>query len=185
MNIIKNPKLRAGLIRVGVPFVLACALGCATTLPVDQQVADSNLTTAVGTKLSLDPEIDRYRIDIDTVNGVVTLRGSVANADQRSDAERIVEGSEGVREVVNHLEIEPASRTPSAQFEDAWIVAMISSKLAVDPEVHSRNVDVDVRAGVVTLSGIVETDIAKTEAGDLARSVDGVERVVNELQVGG
>jgi osmotically-inducible protein OsmY len=42
-----------------------------------------------------------------------------------------------------------------------------------------------VRNGVVTLSGIVKDKIARAEAEDLARSVDGVTMVVNELQVTG
>jgi hyperosmotically inducible protein len=62
---------------------------------------------------------------------------------------------------------------------------MIDSKLSVDPEVKSRNVDVDVRDGVATLSGVVDSEAARAEAEDLARSVDGVTQVVNELQVTG
>jgi osmotically-inducible protein OsmY len=57
--------------------------------------------------------------------------------------------------------------------------------LSVDPEVKSRNVDVDVRDGVATLSGVVDSEAARAEAEDLARSVDGVTQVVNELQVTG
>jgi osmotically-inducible protein OsmY len=62
-------------------------------------------------------------------------------------------------------------------------VTSINTKLAADPEVRARDVDVDVANGVVTLSGIVESRIARSEAEDLALSVDGVEKVVNELRV--
>lgn len=175
-----------GMFRIAITLAVGgtLALACATTRPLDEQVDDSNVTTALGAKYAADSEIDRYRIDIDTLDGVVTLRGSVADAEQSSDAERIARTMDGVRDVVNELDIDASPRTAKSAFEDSWIVVMIDSKLTVDPEVRSRNVDVDVYEGVVTLSGIVETEAAKTEAEDLARSVDGVTKVVNDLQVG-
>lgn len=163
---------------------LALMLACATTRTTDEQIDDNNVTMSVGSKLTLDPEIDRYRIDIDTLNGVVTLRGSVEDEDQRDEVKRITENTDGVLEVVDQLTIDTEPRSASARFEDGWIVIMIGSKLAVDPEVHSGNVEIHVVDGVVTLSGIVETDIARSEAAELAGSVDGVVRVVNDLTVG-
>lgn len=176
-----------GMIRIVMTLALGSvlAVACATTRPVEQQVDDSNVSAALASKYTLDSEIDRYRIDIDTLDGVVTLRGSVADAEQRKDAERIAKSTEGVHSVVNKLDVRPEPRSAKASFEDSWIVVMIDSKLVVDPEVRSRNVDVDVFEGVVTLSGIVETQAARAEAEDLAGSVDGVLKVVNELQVGG
>jgi hyperosmotically inducible protein len=171
--------------RFGIPLTLvgALAFGCATTRPIGQQLDDNNLSLAVGRQLSADPQIDRYRIDVDTLDGVVTLRGSVTNAEQREDAERITQATKGVVDVVNDLDIELEPRTAAVKFEDAWIASMINSKIAFDPEVRSRNVDVDVIEGVVTLSGIVETKVARTEAEDLAFSVDGVVQVVNDIVI--
>jgi hyperosmotically inducible protein len=175
-----------GMSRIAITLVIgALALGyaCSDTRSVERQIDDAGVTAALGTKFALDTEIDRYRIDIDTINGVVTLRGAVSNAEQRAEAERIARKSEGVRDVVNELVIDPTPRTASRAFDDAWITTMIDSKLSVDPEVESRDIDVDVRDGVATLSGIVKTKEARDEAEDLARSVDGVTQVVNELQV--
>lgn len=178
---------RLGLARDCAPLVLALAaaltLACATTRPVEEQIDDGSVTVAIGSKLVLDPEISRYRIDIDTLKGVVTLHGAVENDDQRREVERISKATDGVLDVVNHLEIDTEPRTTAAQFEDGQIGMIIDSKLIVDPEVHSRNVHVDVADGVVTLSGIVESAIARSEAEQLAGSVDGVVRVVNELTV--
>jgi hyperosmotically inducible protein len=177
-----------GMSRIAITLVIgALALGyaCSDTRTVERQIDDVGLTAALGTKYVLDTEIDRFRIDIDTLNGVVTLRGAVPNAEQRTDAERIARNTEGVRDVVNELVVDPTPRTASRAFDDAWIVTMIDSKLSVDPEVESRDIDVDVRNGVVTLSGSVKDKIARAEAEDLARSVDGVTMVVNELQVTG
>lgn len=177
-----------GMSRIAITLVIgALALGyaCSNNRPVEQQIDDVGVTAALGTKYALDTEIDRYRIDIDTLNGIVTLRGAVSTAEQRTEAERIARGTQGVRDVINELQVDPTPRTAAKAFDDAWIVTMIDTKLSVDPEVKSRNVDIDVRNGVVTLSGIVDNEVARAEAEDLARSVDGVTQVVNQLQVSG
>jgi hyperosmotically inducible protein len=175
-----------GMSRIAITLVIgALALGyaCSNTRPVEQQIDDAGVTAALGTKYALDTEIDRYRIDIDTINGVVTLRGAVSNGEQRTEAERIARKTDGVHDVINQLEIDPTPRTASAAFEDGWITTMIDSKLSADPEVKSRDIDVDVRSGVATLSGVVDSEDARAEAEDLARSVDGVTQVVNQIQI--
>lgn len=186
MKTTKTVDTGLGMSRIAFTLVIgALALGyaCSDTRTVERQIDDAGVTAALGTKYVVDPEIDRYRIDIDTINGVVTLRGTVSNAEQRTEAERIARNTEGVHDVVNELVIDPTPRSASRAFDDAWISTMVDSKLTVDPEVESRDIDVDVRNGVVTLSGIVKTETARAEAEDLARSVDGVTQVVNELQV--
>jgi len=166
-------------------LALTTALACATTQTADQQWRDSNLTTNIGGKFAVDQEIDRYRIDIDTLDGVVTLRGVVPDATQAREAERIARWTEGVVRVDNQLEVDPNVGEPAEGFEDAWMTLMVGNKLNLDPEVKGRNVDVDVRDGIVTLSGIVEDDRARAEARERAASVDGVEQVINELEVAG
>ena len=168
-----------------VVVTLAASVGCATTRTPRRQLADKNISTKVANKFLRDPEIDRYRIDIDTINGIVTLRGHVDSDDEREEAERLARRITGVVRVENKLEIDRQRREARTAFEDAWIAVMVESKLARDPEVRSRNVDIDVKGGVVTLSGIVESTRAKQEAEELATTVDGVIKVVNELEVAG
>ena len=55
--------------------------------------------------------------------------------------------------------------------------------LAGRPRTPALDINVDTRAGVVTLFGIVPTQDAKAAAADDARKVSGVTRVENELQV--
>lgn len=44
-------------------------------------------------------------INVDVVNDVVTLRGSVANAAQKAKAEQVAKGVEGVKSVKNELKV--------------------------------------------------------------------------------
>lgn len=183
----KNLHGGVGTFRIATTLMLGAALtlayACADNRRVEQQIDDGNLTSMLGAKYAFDSEIDRYRIDIDVKNGVVTLRGFVSNEEQRQEAERIAQGTRGVRSVVNNLKVDPTPRTAEQVFEDGWIVTMIGSKLAVDPEVRKMDIDVDVREGMVTLSGTVDSETAKNEAEDLAWSVDGVKNVTNEIVV--
>jgi hyperosmotically inducible protein len=67
--------------------------------------------------------------------------------------------------------------------DDATLASEIDAKLIADPDVAANNVDVDVEQGVVTLSGVVTTDFAREHAEKVAERVDGVRRVINELEV--
>ena len=60
---------------------------------------------------------------------------------------------------------------------------MVHYKLGSATVVEPSEVDVRVEAGVVELSGVVDTMQARVEAHTLAGSVDGVVDVVNDLEV--
>ena len=70
------------------------------------------------------------------------------------------------------------------QVSDSSITASVKAKLLADSDVAGHNVDVDTEEGVVYLIGRVDTEAEKAEAERLARSVDGVQSVVNHLKVG-
>lgn len=67
---------------------------------------------------------------------------------------------------------------------DAAITMKIQAKYAGDDVVKGRNIDVDTDNGVVTLKGSVDSAREKQAAEQIARQVEGVQRVVNELKVG-
>ena len=67
---------------------------------------------------------------------------------------------------------------------DAGITTAVKAKLAADTTVRAYEIDVDTNNRIVTLSGEVETSIAKDQALKLARETDGVRDVVDKLQVG-
>jgi hyperosmotically inducible periplasmic protein len=67
---------------------------------------------------------------------------------------------------------------------DSGITSVIQSSLEADPKVKARQVEVETREGVVFLTGVVDTEEARREAGRVAWRTDGVEGVVNDLTVG-
>ena len=66
---------------------------------------------------------------------------------------------------------------------DAGITTNVKTKLAADDTVKAYQVDVDTRNGVVTLSGAVETAVAKDQAIRIARETDGVRDVIDQIRV--
>ncbi len=67
--------------------------------------------------------------------------------------------------------------------DDATITASVSAGLAKDSELSALRIDVDTKAGVVTLKGPAPSLAAKARAEEIARAVKGVSRVDNALEV--
>jgi len=73
--------------------------------------------------------------------------------------------------------------TVGAYVDDAAITTKVKAKFADDPTVSAMSIKVDTLRGVVQLSGFVDNSEAKATAEELARSVDNVKSVDNELSV--
>jgi osmotically-inducible protein OsmY len=65
--------------------------------------------------------------------------------------------------------------------EDA--TAKVKAKLLEDTTTKAYQINVETQKGVVQLTGFVDSTAAKTRAGELARSVDGVADVRNDLDI--
>lgn len=70
-------------------------------------VDDAQLTTRVKTALLNAPDVDAKRIEVDTVQGVVTLSGGVRNEAERDQAVAVARRISGVRDVKSTLQIQP------------------------------------------------------------------------------
>ena len=84
---------------------------------VNEAMDNATITSKVKARLATDPAINALYIDVDTDGGVVTLKGKVALTGQREAAEKIARKTEGVREVVNQIQVigQPATAPPVGQ----------------------------------------------------------------------
>ena len=74
--------------------------------------------------------------------------------------------------------------SPGRQVDDAAIKTAVKAKMAADVRLSTlTNIEVNSTNGVVTLAGQVGSDSDRAQAEMVARSVDGVVRVNNNLQV--
>lgn len=76
-----------------------------------------------------------------------------------------------------------ADRSAGQVVDDAKIAMQLKAKLVSDKIGNLTKTNVNVRHGVVTLEGTVDTEEQKTHATEVARRIDGVKEVVNNLKV--
>ena len=69
----------------------------------------------------------------------------------------------------------------SGLVDDVTITGSVSAGLAKDPDLSAIKIDVDTKAGVVTLSGPAPSVGAKERATSIAQNVKGVKSVTNNL----
>ncbi|HVL69799.1 MAG TPA: BON domain-containing protein [Vicinamibacterales bacterium] len=162
------------------------------------------ITTKIQAQYFTNPEVKPWNIDVTTNNnGVVTLEGEVEGADDKAEAVRIAQQTEGVTRVEDRLRIKgeapaagdrgPAADTDRARQDDrrpgelerpdVWLTTKVQSKYFLDDDVKGRAINVDTRDGVVTLNGTVSSEAERRQAIALARNTDGVRDVVDRLQV--
>jgi len=112
------------------------------------------------------------------LEGTVTLDGNVPSWNDFREAALLASEISGVRAVNNHLMVTyPAQRT------DREIRVDVSEAMGRDVYLSGLPVQVDVRDGIVTLTGIVDNCYEKNRAAEDADGVWNVKSVENELTV--
>jgi Flp pilus assembly secretin CpaC len=62
-------------------------------------------------------------------------------------------------------------------------VKEIQDELKWNPDLFESEIHIEINDGIVTLTGDVESEEKKREAGEVAGKVEGIKSVVNKLQV--
>jgi len=170
-----------------VAFVMSLAMvACASTRTQKspgEQVDDSVTTGRVKAALIADPVTKAHQIDVETFKGTVQLNGFVDTAASKDRASQVAKSTKGVTSVHNNLTVKATGRTGEAVVDDGAITAKVKAALAGDPRTKAHQVNVETREGKVQLSGFVDSSEAKSTAEELARAVDNVKSVDNELDV--
>ena len=73
--------------------------------------------------------------------------------------------------------------TLGQNIDDTTITTSVKSKMAVDKASSLTRVGVETTRGTVQLTGVVDSQATKNKATEIAKSVDGVKNVINNLQV--
>jgi osmotically-inducible protein OsmY len=71
----------------------------------ESDLTDAKITTVITTRYLFDSEVGGTDIDVDTDNGVVTLKGSVESDAEKQLAMEIAKNAEDVRKVVDELTV--------------------------------------------------------------------------------
>ena len=119
-------------------------------------------------------------IKAESKNGAVTLTGTVAEASHKSLAQDTVEGLPGVKSVDNQLTVKAES---PAEHSDAWIGLKVKTALLFHRNVSATKTDVNVKDGVVILSGEASSLAQKELTTEYAKDIDNVKEVKNEMTI--
>ena len=142
------------------------------------RVEDAEIKARVYSIFEWDAEIDPAEITVDAVEGEVTLDGSVDSYWKRRKAEVIAAGIRGVTRVINNLAV-----TPTEAVTDKLIAEDIAASLARALENVSRYVNVEVKDGTVTLSGIAPDRHQYRTMLAIASYTPGVTGVIDNLSI--
>jgi hyperosmotically inducible protein len=172
---------------IAILGVLAVASACSSTRTQEsagEVLDDSVLTSKVKVALIEDPVTKAGQINVETYRGVVQLGGFVDNTQQKKQATTVARSVTGVREVRNDLRVSTKpSATAGQDFDDGMLTASVKTKLMEDSTTKAYQINVGTQKGVVQLTGFVDSTTMKARAGDIARSVDGVKDVRNDLEI--
>ncbi|KFC77893.1 molecular chaperone OsmY [Buttiauxella agrestis] len=145
---------------------------------------DSAITAKVKAALVDHEDIKSTDISVKTEKKVVTLSGFVESQAQAEQAVTVAKGVEGVSSVSDKLHVRNGTdKSVSGYAGDTATTSEIKAKLLADDIVPSRHVKVETTEGVVQLSGTVESNAQAARAESIAKAVDGVKSVKNDLKV--
>lgn len=98
--------------------MMVIAIAAPTAWPADQSVGDrvddAKITTTVKAKITGERAKNLVKVNVDTRDGVVHLKGSVPTEDDKAKVERLARDTKGVKDVTNDLRVEAAQTSPSA-----------------------------------------------------------------------
>ncbi len=173
--------MRGAWTRWSLAVVVAAALTAPAVARAD--TPDSWITTKAKIALLTSEGVHGTSINVDTVDGRVTLHGKVAAAEEKEKAEKAVRDVSGVKEVRNLLQVVPEERKTAANASDKELKDRAAKALKDDPTLKDSSITVEsVNNGVVLLGGKAKTLDDHLRAVEDASSIPGVRRVASEVQ---
>ncbi len=190
--------MKAATIRLLIPLLLTVLLsgcvaavigGTAAGVGHDRRswttvISDRNIQTTAYDNFNKDKELAlKNNVTIVVYNGVMLLAGEVRTAELKERAERRVSGYEGVRRLVNEIEVREPEGFLSRRRNNTITVHVKTALLDIvdmagfDP----TRVNVTTVHRTVYLMGLLSREEAERVA-DIARNVAGVEKVVRVLE---
>ena len=144
---------------------------------------DRWITRTVRMLLIANTRIAGFDIDVDTEDGVVTLFGLVDSQPLKNAAGREVLKVDGVRALVNELQVVPPTQHREVAARDASIDAAVDKRLSSNERLRMSDIDVDVANGIVHVTGSVESPNDHVTALATVRSTPGVRGLLDDLEV--
>ena len=161
-------------------MVAAVAL-FAISMPVHASKMDDRIESSARKSYVFETYLKTDDIRIRSVNGVVSLAGTVSEESHKSLARETVASLPGVKSVDNRLEVKGGR---PAEYSDAWLLMKVKTTLWFHRSVSGFKTDVNnVKDGIVTLQGEATSQAQKDLTTEYTRGVEGIKDVKNEMTV--
>lgn len=182
----------AALLCAGLGACVPVAIGAGATAGVAAAQEGGIRTAATDAAIRLQihdlwlkHDLDLYRrLDMTVKEGRVLITGKVATADARVDAIRLAWQADGVKQVINEIQVDNSSSITGFA-TDVWITTTLKSQLLVDQYVQSLNYTVDTVGGVVYLMGVAQDQRELNRVVNYARNINRVKNVVSYVRLRG
>jgi osmotically-inducible protein OsmY len=139
---------------------------------------DSEIKRNIKIVFSLDKNINADDIKVSVDKGIVTLEGVTDSYWKKIKAVDITSEVGGVLEVIDKITIVPTEKR-----KDKEIAKDIMNALSRNSHVIEKNVDVEVNAGIVTLTGIISDQQAYRSCLSTVHFTEGVVEINDNLAI--
>lgn len=147
-------------------------------------MGDAWITSATKMRLLADRDTPATDINVDTRDGVVTLFGIVPTVAAKTAAAANARKVDGVKDVRNELQVVADAKREAVDAKDEDIERGVEQTLAGSESLRRDDIDVEVKDGIVRLTGSVQSESDRLAAGFAARKTPGVRAVlVDDLRV--
>jgi osmotically-inducible protein OsmY len=121
------------------------------------------------------------RVDGDA--NIVHLEGTVGSLEERSRAQEVADAVVGTSgRVLNEVTVKGINDTRAADL-DKQIQKTLDAMIDDDPTLKQRDINFEVRNGMVAITGEVRSADEKNRAGEITKAAPGVKDVANGLQI--
>jgi osmotically-inducible protein OsmY len=144
-----------------------------------ERVADLEIKTIVIDQLAQNPELKDKRLTVQVTKRTVTLDGTVESPAQKRAAEQLAIQVPGVQGLAGQLMVTNTQASPESA--DEKLARRVEFELYSTRAVALKNVQIRSQDGTVILTGPVTSRAEKLLAERVTQSVEGVKRVVNNL----
>lgn len=158
----------------------AAGLAAAQERPIGQAIDDAIIAAQVTEKLLQKDEALFGNVNIEVLEARVLLTGVVPIPEDRMTAARLTWKIDGVREVLNEIQVNDKSSLIDAG-KDAWITTQLKSTTLGDAKIIDLNYYVETINGIVYLLGIAQDRAELDRIIGHARNVKGVKKVVSHV----
>ena len=141
-------------------------------------VMEAEMILAIEDRLAGDEFVQENLIDVVSEKGIVTLLGEVDNILAKERAAALTAPIKGVRSVMNQLLVNPLSSLEDQDIEDH-----VQSALLENPATELYDMSMKVTDGRGTLTGTVQSWQEKQLALQVAKGVDGIKAIQDQLEV--